>query len=446
MDWGVSWWCENRCALVLFACAWWLSACGSSTDGGSGGGTPTSSAGTSSTSVPECPTYQSCDCGGGITSFITCDAQGTQSCDCSKCPTFSPPTAAPFACGGRVFGVWRLKSTSYVGGALLSQTGVNNPITCPENLTVTPPSGEFLLDLEDGGRAEGTELSLGGNIQFLGSCAGQILGVSECDEITIGGEACTGSCGLCTCASPPETLEAQDFSLWSTTGTSLTLQIDELPVTYDYCATDTELTLRRAGVDLVFDSVTVGGSPQDCATRTADTCAVGDGCHAGNCGPSATCALFGSEADCNVNSACSWQAAGCAGTPALTCGLADYGKVPGCDFVAPGTVCQGTQQACADRTVDACTEGDGCAVSGICDGGTWDCTQICVIGYGCLETDSGCIGSGSCALGTSEAACTENLSDLGCVWKPGCAGTVKPCSAYDLSDCVTHPGCTLGTP
>jgi hypothetical protein len=456
----------------------WSLACSGSHHDSSAMSGPSGSGGGSwgSGGSPGCLEYQPCDCDGGLSSQTVCDSSGKQTCDCASCPAFKPKAEEPFnACGGRAFGTWRLREERYTGGAQLSQTGVSDPITCPEDIVLEPNTSGFMLVLQDGGSVAATDYASSGTVTFLGSCAQQILGTSSCENITVGGAACSGNCGLCSC-SPSNSVSGQSISAWSTTGTSLTLQVDGMAVSYDYCVTVGQLTLHAPGTQLVFDAVHLAaGPPQPCTSRATDICTLGVGCHTGVCGPGEQCGWFGSEAECNVNSACSWQPTGCGGTAPKTCALEDYGKVPGCDFLGPGmdggAPDSGTSDAAAEASGTAavgedCTEDRDCQSGACCmverQSGTKSiclrsCSKLPIAGP--CRSDSECE-SGTCASGGTDIAwCTAPCtSELDCgvnYWNdtipqnvctaassggkycfPACQGVVGACNVYSGTSCI----------
>ena len=114
--------------------------------GGAGGSTFAGTGGLpiveeSGGAAPTCAVGLACTCGDGRETRSTCaGTAGIQTCDCSMCPEFNPTPRESFdACGGKVFGQWRLSSIRYVGGEQLTQTNVPSgaqPIVCPAETLV----------------------------------------------------------------------------------------------------------------------------------------------------------------------------------------------------------------------------------------------------------------------------------------------------------------------
>jgi hypothetical protein len=191
------------------------------------------------------------------------------------------------------------------------------------------------------------------------------------------------------------------------------------------------------------------GSPTPCDMRTVEECPTNERCTVGRCEGGTTCDGL-SETTCGTVTGCSWNAMACSGDPGPFCTFATCREEPGCDFVDPGRMCQGTPEACTEHDAMACYA-PGCGVGTCADAaGAADarnCTSVlpvtaCELVSGCIFTADGqCIGMTACSEQTTNYGCERAL----CEWTPSatCVGEATPCAELDASRCGNQPGCTL---
>ena len=333
-----------------------------------------------------------------------------------------------------------------MGGGFLSQNDIPPGIprvTCLAHLKLVsvPKNIDFLIAFQDGGEVDGLNtLYVSGTFEFLGSCVRSVLGQTSCNQIEANGAPCWGTCGICEC--PYATwVSAGDITHWSTMGAQLFISTTNDAMVFDYCVDGTRLILRREWIEYEFEQTNAGGNPLPCGLRNATNCELGTGCHPGVCTGAGDCANYSNELLC-VTRQCTWQASGCGGSAPKDCTVADYGKVPGCDFIPPNATCQGSRKSCAEQPLADCGSVEGCSTSGSCNGPEWDCQSFCTLDLGCYES-GGCFGVGSCQRAKDFAHCYANF---GCSWTTRCSGTMPPCSTYGVHDCLLHEGCSLKSP
>lgn len=442
-------------ALGLFAVT---VGCGSGGDSGApadGVGSPAPGGDQSS-----CEAGLECPCPSGLIGTTECDG-GHSSCNCSDCPTFTPTPDSDFeACGGDVFGTWQLKSYDP------SQTRVffsyANIFTSSSGSCETQIDGakqpEFLLDLRNGGDARVKLVSALISFSVLDSCV-QSQVPTSCARF----DGCTrGKCGVCSCTYDTTSIQT-DRALWSRTGTVLSVEAisGDHGVSFDYCVNGDEIRLRNTVNKEIFtlSRVYVYGTPTPCANRPTDQCVTTvqsdafdpGSCHVGRC-DGTNCPSAESEADCTNVQGCTWNTAVCAGTPAVQCGLSDFGMVPGCVLGTKAPHCVGSAVPCSShQTAGECSSYKGCTPMPGCKGtATFTCDYYvttcgdCPGGCSCGSDAHGitCAGSGKC----SDLNLTKCFETDGCTWENEfgtCEGTVPACDSLGAGECEAQLGCML---
>lgn len=236
------------------------------------------------------------------------------------------------------------------------------------------------------------------------------------------------------------------------TSTTLTVAPFGNSAEFDYCVQGPKLTLSSSEMSLELEQVFTLDTPTACEKRSPVQCKLGQGCSLGVCEGSSSCAQADFEAECLTRQGCTWDATACTGLSRV-CTLADFGTVPGCDFVDHPTSCIGTPTACTTLDVGTCAGRRGCKVDagGRCTGPSLPCAEFlsCPIGY-CSWDSPDCFGTSSCAAFKANDQCddaNENFPSTPCTWEPSwCEGVAAPCSSYEPSECGQVPGCQLGTP
>jgi hypothetical protein len=337
-------------------------ASGASTSSGSGND-PIASRSGSETTGGACKAGQACSCSGALIGSTRCDGDAQQ-CDCSDCPMLPDEREADFeACGGDVFGDWRLTATdmSAANWTFANRTSVND--VCPGMLTEATPDPQLSLRLFDGGRGKIWAQNLGGKGLLLKTCVDEFWQYG-CDSVR-----CTETaCGTCECHGTLETVDSPDTS-WERTETTLTIG-DTSKVSFQYCVDGDELgLLTQDGSNIVLrlERGYAFGTPTSCETRMLAECP-GGGCSVGRCvGSSATCGAQATQTDCLKNQGCNWNATLCGGR-AATCEASDYGRTPGCLFTKKPPQCLGTQPPCDGKSNADCLRSPGC---------NWDPLHAC---------------------------------------------------------------------
>jgi len=355
------------------------------------------------------------------------------------------------ACGGTPFGVWRLTKLEVARSQLALTVAGQSRGSCDVMLDTPGETPRVLMNLKDGGAAEYETEVVTTRAHWSNTCV-----VSQVAQFSCGSEAWTGvskcalDCDICSCTTTLGTTAGNVG--WHRTASTLTVAPFGKSAEFDYCVQGSKLMLSSTELSLEFEQVFTVDTPTACEKRSATQCSLGEGCSLGKCEGVASCGQHAFETDCLTNQGCSWRANACTGLTG-PCTLADFGTVPGCDFVDHPTSCVGTPTACTTLDVNACTTRRGCKVNkgGRCAGPSLPCEDFfsCPIGY-CSWDSPDCFGSSSCAAFKSESQCgnaNANFPNAPCTWEPSwCEGDAAPCSSYEQSDCGTVPGCTLGTP
>jgi hypothetical protein len=317
---------------------------------------------------PSCIPGSTCVCRDGREGKSTCDMEGVQSCDCSACPEFIPRSEEPWApCGGQVLGLWRLKNVRYLGGAFIQRIGGGSG-RCPADLqfSTDPRSLTFLIQFREDAAVDASDLELSTRAQFLTSCASQLAAPAFCEDLRIlNANGCHDTCGICDC-SYSQYIPGRNLLAWYNTDKQLNFLTRDDPLTFDYCVQGTRLLLHREWMEYELERQNAGGAPLACDLRTAETCEAGEGCHFGACVGASGCESYVNEPQCAFNK-CTWRASGCGdaggpdgsstccgGVAPKTCMAADYGNVPGCDFLwPPGSAMDAAPNDARDAQVDA---------------------------------------------------------------------------------------------
>jgi hypothetical protein len=294
--------------LFLLVAAFGAAACSSESDEAE------ASAGTGGTDPDPCRGSMECTCEDGRIGQAPCirDESNTCTCssvcDCSACPAWQlDPMPAFDACGGDPSGVWR--SVLFAPeGVHLSNLGESGG-ECPMDLTMAPPSVEFLMNFGDSGDFEiyRSAFSIDGHV--LQSCTKEVFERTFCNDLDIQnqGRCLSGACGVCSCTLPVVELEGTGAWYQGTTFVSLTLNSGDRG-TPEHCVQGDRLAINEgSGIRFEFERINVMGTPTPCAQRSSETC--------------------------ESSSGCSWDGSRCSGAVTAACALKDYGKIPGCEIV-----------------------------------------------------------------------------------------------------------------
>jgi hypothetical protein len=399
-----------------------------------------------------CTEGTACECKPGQPGTLSCRADG-HICECEQCPALQVHDAAKTeACGGEPFGVWRLTQLDLGRTPMtVSANGQSNG-TCDLMLDTPSETPRVLMKLREGGTAEYDTKQLVTKAHWSESCISSKTALLACgSDGWTGVWGCALDCDICTCSTTLGKTPSQNAG-WRRTATTLSVAPLGNIIEFDYCVNGSKLTLSGADMSLEFEQVFTVDTPTACEQRSQDECTLGEGCGLGVCQGSSSCAQARYESACLTMQGCTWDATACTGR-AGDCTLADFGTVPGCEFVDQATTCVGTPTACTALDVGTCADRRGCKVNkgGRCAGPSLPCADFssCPIGY-CTWDSPDCHGTSSCAAFNSETQCdnaNENFPNSPCTWEPAwCEGDAEPCSSYEQSVCGTIPGCKLGTP
>lgn len=400
--------------------------------------------------VMTCIPGQSCSCSGAQTGTTTCEG-GVSACSCMACaPLQTHQAPVVTSCGGEPFGTWQLTKMDLGVTPLQLSRGGSVLGSCDTMVELKGDVPRVLMTLEDGGSARYFAEGAPSTQSWSERCV-----TSKIPEFSCGSSAWTGvynckvDCDTCRCDSSLDA-NTDDSGSWQRTAETLVLAPSGNAVTLDYCVEGNLLKLSSTGTYLEFERVHTVSNPAPCAGRTAETCISGEGCSLGACIGAPSCTSAGSEGTCLTQQGCSWDAAQCRGQAQQTCGLADFGVVPGCDFSEQEMTCAGTTKPCAQLDVGTCEQQKGCTLNetGRCKGPTLPCEDFfsCPIGM-CQFIGSQCVGSTSCSSFSGEESCaytSEIYADGICTWEASwCAGSPQPCAMYSQQECATVPGCQL---
>jgi len=356
------------------------------------------------------------------------------------------------ACGGAPFGVWRLTKLEVGRTQMTLSVGGESRSTCDVMLDTPDETPHVLMNLKDGGVAEYDAETVAIQAHWSNNCV-----TSKSAPLSCGSKAWTGvsncalSCDICTCDTTLGKNTGENAG-WQRTASTITVAPFGNSAAFDYCVQGSKLTLSSPEQSLDFEQVFTVDTPTACEKRSAVQCTLGKGCSLGVCEGSSSCAQADFEVECLTRQGCTWNATACTGR-SRSCTLADFGTVPGCDFVDHPTSCVGTPTACTTLDVDTCASRRGCKVNkgGRCTGPSLPCEDFfgCPIGY-CDFNSPNCNGVSSCAAFKADYQCddaNENFPNAPCKWEPSwCEGVAEPCSSYAQSACGDVPGCQLGTP
>jgi len=399
-----------------------------------------------------CTEGKECECMPGQPGSVSC-ASGFAACQCEACPPLEVHDVAKIdACGGAPFGVWRLTELEVGRTQFVVSVAGELPGTCDVRLDTPNETPRVLMNLKDGGAAEYDTEAVATQAHWSNNCI-----TSKSEQLSCGSKGWTGvsncalSCDICTCDTTLGTAADEDVG-WLRSASTLTVAPLGKSTEFDYCVQDSKLTLTSAALSLEFEQVFTVDTPAPCEKRSPKQCTLGKGCTLGLCEGSSTCAQQDFEAECLTNKGCTWNATACAGVP-LSCTLADFETVPGCDIVDHPMSCVGTPPACSTLDVATCANRPGCKVNdtGRCNGPSIPCGDfIDCPGVTCLDAAAGCLGVFSCAAFNEDYQCNdtnENIRNNPCKWEPSwCEGDAEPCASYSQRSCSDHPGCHLETP
>ncbi|MES1175192.1 MAG: hypothetical protein ABUL62_12795 [Myxococcales bacterium] len=399
-----------------------------------------------------CTEGKACECMPGQPGTVSC-AGGFSSCECAECPPLDVHDAAKIdACGGAPFGVWRLTKLEVGRGQLELSVAGQSRGSCDFMLDTPGKIPRVLMNLKDGGVAEYDAEIVATQAHWSDGCVTSKAGQLSCGSTAWTGVSnCALSCDICSCDTTLGSTAAANGG-WLRTASTLTVAPFGTSGEFDYCAQGSKLTLSRPDLSLEFEQVFTLDTPTACDKRSPVQCTLGQGCSLGVCEGAGPCAQSGSEAACLTKQGCTWDATACTGLP-RSCTLADFGTVPGCDFVDHATSCIGTPTACTTLDVDTCVDRPGCKLNdgGRCSGPSLPCKDFfaCPIGY-CSFNSPDCNGLSSCAAFKDHSQCddaNDNFPNAPCTWEQSwCEGDAEPCSSYAQSACGSVPGCELGTP
>lgn len=396
-----------------------------------------------------------CECEDGDRGVYSC-RDGEDVCNCNLCQQLDPEEFEFDACGGEPFGTWVLTDAETVVSKITFGRWETRQSTdeCAAELELDDiDSLDFRLIFADGGDAEVYRSAQEGTYRYDAACAQAELGAS-CESTDWNGFDCTEEqCGVCSC--PRLVSESSRTETWTWTRTETTVTIrggtgDSWD--YDYCVEDDQLQLVAEGLRLVFARAYTFSNPGPCADRGEAECY--GGCERGRCVGDSDCEAASSEATCTNRQGCEWEAETCFGSPEA-CRLADYGNVPGCDFVETQPVCSGEREPCEDQTIESCEAVDGCEVSPGCVGGEVYCGVL----YGacgacgnvtgcepCADDFAVCVGSTTCEAQPRQSDCEgATYYEMGdCEWVDElCVGELPPCEELAPEECEDAPGCSL---
>jgi len=324
--------------------------------------------------------------------------------------------------------------------------------TRTNNEPETQLTGELpnlLMTLSEGGVAKYFAPNAVAKVSWNDSCVTSKVSTFGCQSQTwTNGYNCALSCDICSCDSNL-TAVSNEGSSWQRTASTLTLAPWGKDISFDYCLKDNVLQLSSEGMFLAYEPVNTLSAPKPCAGRSAAECITGEGCSLGACVGGAACEQVGSEGSCLTLKGCSWNAQQCQGRGQVGCSLADFGKVPGCEFVDKPLICTGNQPACSTRSLASCA-GTGCKLNetGRCSGPALPCEDFfaCPDGY-CQFENSVCSGVTSCSAYKSKEQCgypNSNLPEPRCQWEASwCEGEPLPCERFSQQECASNEGCQL---
>jgi hypothetical protein len=278
-------------------------------------------------------------------------------------------------------------------------------------------------------------------------------GPVACDTLTSPSGCTRDACGICSC---PQSMQFPNFDSWRLTQGKLSFGGGAA----DHCLVGDSLAIRKNEVIYTLRRAQPG-TPAPCAARSTAACnvvALSKDCHIGRCEwvPSQSSSVNNCDPDedtesgCEITFGCEWNTSVCGGAPSASCEPEDFGKVPGCEFHAPGTTCEGEPTGCEARNAVDCKYNPGCSLFTGCTGGVRSCvdvaaeTRTCYLSSGCKE------GAGSSCTGTIDCSQIKIIDgckpEVGCTWVVnGCAGTAPPCNTYSLGECE-YRGCKLAAP
>ena len=426
---------------------------------GASGGPSVAPVGSAGANTSSCPVQAGCLCAGGLLGRYEC-IEGAERCDCTGCegaPPMERPDPTFEACGGELFGMWRLTDVDVKATKVtLVSSRTKQKLTCPVDakLVDTPDAAAHaLLRFDSGGKGIG---KIGGpllSLEIKPDCSAQIG--ETCGDFGCG----PGACGLCNCSSRTFSWPAAAMS-WTRTDSIVALEFEGSTalLVFDFCVDGNTLALHHVPdrVELHLERVYPRGRPLPCDQRTAETCKNSaqeseDGCELGRCvGPTPDCAQGTSQATCTNRQGCKWDATSCSGVQAEECGAADYDVVPGCVLSQAPAVCGGGLSACSNFAANACPSRLGCLVEPRCSGVGEECKDYyaspgeCPPGCTCEDVagECYCTGQSDCTW-PDRARCEAPFS--GCQWSSYCSGEID-CALLTPRECGSFEGCELISP
>jgi hypothetical protein len=287
--------------------------------------------------TPMCTPGFGCTCENGASGTNVCQ-DGKPACDCSACEKYlTPPKDPPAftACGGEVFGTWRLvaQDTSQLAVWTNAIAPLDKRNYCSVIDYQTESLPVALWTFESGGTGWSGASSGKTAYKIDAQCAR--LGYRDAgpaEACMYSGAGCAlGECGLCVCSSEGSSSGA-DLE-WSVTGTQLNVKFiaDNLAdgtSTYSYCAEGDKLTLRgeTSGVVSTYERAFVSGMPEPCPGRAPEACT--GACTLSVCVGPNSCGRYTDESSCRAQQGCNWDPDACLGV--AQCRYQDYGVEPGC--------------------------------------------------------------------------------------------------------------------
>lgn len=287
--------------------------------------------------TPMCAPGFSCTCENGAAGTNVCQ-DGKPACDCSACEKYltlpkDPPEFT--ACGGEIFGTWRLVAQDTSQMALwtnaIAPLDKRNYCSAIDYHTESLPVQ--LWTFESGGVGWSGGSAGKTSYKIDAQCARRGFPQSGAAEACMySGAGCAlGECGLCACSSQGSS-SGSDLE-WSVTGVQLdvTFAADNLAddtLSFGYCAEGDKLTLRSeaTGVVSTFERAFVSGTPEPCAGRAPEACT--GACMRSVCVGANSCGRYLDESSCRVQQGCTWDPDACWGV--AECRYQDYGTEPGC--------------------------------------------------------------------------------------------------------------------
>ncbi len=279
---------------------------------------------------------ESCRCeGSGVFGTYVCEDEALV-CDCSACPGPDGGAVEFSACGGEVWGAWRLIETRTGTGTIYFRSSSGSEKSCSAGV-VHGGRRELRIAFLEGGQARVVaDEAHSETVTFSDECAEP----ATCENTTFttaspfeqspsgfDAQCASDECDTCTCRAQVSNHETYDTD-WRFVGNQVQLGSEA----FAYCVADGLLTLQVLNEAFVFEAVEVVGVPTACEQRSPGLCGIGQGCESGQCsGTSADCEGE-TESRCSTYPGCTWDPDACLGEAPLECSLEDADIVPGCEL------------------------------------------------------------------------------------------------------------------